>query len=193
VNRNLHGYEIVLGVTGGIAAYKAAALCSLLVRNDAKMTVVMTANAQRFVAPLTFGTLSGRQVHSNPFAAEKLHDLQHITVSRRADLVVVAPATANVIGKLAGGICDDLLSTLLNASDCADVLLAPAMNSAMWSHPATVRNVQTLRQWGCHFVGPESGRLACAEQGLGRMSEPETIVAAVVKLLADRKPKSCIS
>lgn len=178
----LSGSEILLGVSGGIAAYKAAGLCSQLVQAGAGVTVAMTEHAQHFVGALTFGALSGREVFTDLFAAEDGHDTQHISLTEKADLVVVAPATANIMAKMAAGICDDLLSTLL-ISASSEVLLAPAMNRHMWENPATARNVATLREQGCHFVGPESGRLACGDEGVGRMSEPEDILARIGELL----------
>ena len=189
MDTNLGDFEILLGVTGGIAAYKAAALCSLLVKSEAGVTVAMTGHAEKFVGPLTFSTLCGRAVFRDLFGAEKVYDAQHISLTSRADLIVVAPATANIMAKLAGGICDDLLSTVLCAAE-SDILLAPAMNQRMWNHPATARNLATLQEWGCHFVGPETGRLACGDTGAGRMSEPEAIFAAIVKLLEGRAPKA---
>ena len=188
MTRNLANYEVLLAVTGGIGAYKAAALCSQLVKLGAGVTVVMTAHAQRFVGPLTFSTLSGRQVYTEMFSDEQVYNLRHIALTDRADLIVVAPATANIIAKAAAGICDDLVSTLLCSGD-SEILFAPAMNERMWTHPATCRNVETLREWGCHFVGPERGRLACQVEGVGRMSEPEDILARVVELLADKTAK----
>jgi phosphopantothenoylcysteine decarboxylase/phosphopantothenate--cysteine ligase len=186
---NLSQYEILLGVSGGIAAYKAAQLCSLLCKHKAGVTVIMTDNAQKFIQPLTFSTLSRREVYGDIFAAAKIHDIHHISLTERADLLVVAPATANIIAKAAAGICDDLLSTLLCSAD-SEILLAPAMNQRMWNHPATQRNCEILRQFGYHFVGPESGRLACGDEGVGRMSEPEDIFAAIVDILSHKKPKA---
>jgi len=185
----LANYEVLLGITGGIAAYKAAAICSQLVQLDARLTVVMTENAQHFVGPLTFGSLSGRKVYTDLFGAESgIYDTAHISLAQRSDLIVVAPATANIIAKMAAGICDDLLSTLLAGAE-SDILLAPAMNQRMWQNRPTQRNVETLRQWGCHFVGPESGHLACDEEGIGRMSEPEVIVKRIIELLTAKSPK----
>jgi len=185
----LNGYEIVLGVTGGIAAYKAAALCSQLVQQGAGVSVVLTEHAQKFIQPLTFSTLSGRPVYSDLFAATEIYDPGHIRLATRADLIVVAPATANIIAKLAAGICDDLLSTLLCGAE-SDILLAPAMNQRMWRNPATMRNVQTLQQYGCHLIGPETGHLACAETGPGRMAEPDDILNRIIELLSRTKPKA---
>ena len=185
----LEKFEILLGITGGIAAYKAAVLCSQLVQQGAGVTVVMTTNAMRFVRPLTFGTLSGRKVHTDLFAVEDAYHTQHITLNQGADLIVVAPATANIMAKMAGGICDDLLSTLLCSAE-SDILLAPAMNQSMWNNQATQRNLKTLKEWGCHFTGPESGQLACGQKGIGRMSEPEEILKRIIEILAVKKPKN---
>ena len=184
----LEEYAILLGVSGGIAAYKAAVLCAGMVKEGATVTVAMTEHARQFMGPLTFGTLTGRQVHSDLFAAEKIYTPEHISLTEQADLIVVAPATANIIGKMAGGICDDLLSTLLAAAD-SEVLLAPAMNHRMWHNRAVKRNTATLQEWGCHIIGPESGRLACGDEAIGRMSEPEEILERVVELLTGKKPK----
>ena len=189
VTDDLKGYQILLGVSGGIAAYKAAALCSKLTQLNVAVSTVITAHAQRFVAPLTFAALSGCEVFSDLFAAEDQHDPQHISLTERADLIVVAPATANIIAKLAAGICDDLLSTLL-CSAASPILLAPAMNQRMWDNPVTQRNVETLKKLDRLFIGPESGRLACGDQGIGRMSEPEQIIQRIRELLAGRKPKA---
>jgi len=179
--QTLQGREILVGVTGGIAAYKAALLVSRLVQEGAAVSVVMTEHAQRFVGPLTFQALSRRPVYTDLFA-EGAYDTDHIALADRAEAAVVAPATANVIGKLAAGIADDLLSTVLVALR-VPVILAPAMNEAMWNHPAVQANVETLRRRRVRFVGPEEGRLACGTEGLGRMAEPETILAEIVRAL----------
>jgi len=198
--QTLRGREILVGVTGGIAAYKTAHLVSLLVEEGAAVSVVMTEHAQRFVGPLTFRTLTGRPVHTDLFAegaydadstspaeaAGGLRRAGHIALADRAEAAVVAPATANAIGKLAAGIADDLLSTVLLALR-VPVILAPAMNEAMWNHPAVQANVETLRRRGVRFVGPEEGRLACGTEGLGRMAEPETILAEIVAILGRKK------
>ena len=183
--QTLQGREILVGVTGGIAAYKAADLVSLLAQEGAAVSVVMTEHAQRFVGPLTFQALSRRPVYTDLFA-EGAYEADHIALADRAEAAVVAPATANVIGKLAAGIADDLLSTVLVALR-VPVILAPAMNEAMWNHPAVQANVETLRRRGVRFVGPEEGRLACGTEGLGRMAEPETILAEIVAVLGRKK------
>ena len=176
------GYEVLLGVTGGIAAYKSAELCSQLVQHGIGVTVVMTENARRFVGETTFTALSGRQVYTSLWEAEQSYDIHHISLTQRADLIVVAPATANIIAKTAAGICDDLLSTLLCGAD-SKVLLAPAMNERMWQNPITQRNVTLLRELGYEFTGPEPGRLACGSDGTGRMSEPAKIFERINQLL----------
>ena len=181
-------FEILLGVTGGIAAYKTAALCSRLVQNGAGVTVVMTAHAERFVGKLTFSTLTGRHVYTDLFDNPDVMDSQHIRLTHDADLMVIAPATANIIAKAATGICDDMLSTVICSAE-SDVLFAPAMNIRMWHHPATVRNVATLKEMGYPLIGPESGALACGDVGPGRMSEPENILARIEELLSQLKPK----
>ncbi len=178
----LANHVVVLGVTGGIAAYKAAVVCSHLVKLGADVQVVMTHNAEHFVGRLTFSTLSGRRVYTDLFEAEQAYEADHITLTDSAEIIVVAPATANIIGKAANGICDDMLSTLLISADCK-VLMAPAMNTRMWTNHAVQRNINQLQQWGYYFVGPAEGRLACGSQGKGRMSEPEDIVRSVVELL----------
>jgi phosphopantothenoylcysteine decarboxylase/phosphopantothenate--cysteine ligase len=169
-------------VTGGIAAFKTATLVSQFVQDGCGVTVAMTRHARRFVTPLTFQALTGRPVLTTLWAAHDPGALEHLRPTETADLIVVAPATANIIGKLAGGLADDLVSTLLLAAACP-VLLAPAMNARMWQHPAVQRNVAFLREQGILFVGPEDGWLACGDVGPGRMSAPEALRAAVVEKL----------
>ncbi|HIU33233.1 MAG TPA: bifunctional phosphopantothenoylcysteine decarboxylase/phosphopantothenate--cysteine ligase CoaBC [Candidatus Pullichristensenella excrementigallinarum] len=168
--------RIVLGVTGGIAAYKAAEIVSRLTRRGACVRVVMTANACKFLAPLTLETLSGNPVLTDTFGPRE--NLAHISLAKWADLFLIAPATANILGKLAGGIADDLLSTTAMAMRCP-IWIAPAMNNNMWNSRANQRNVQTLREWGVQMVGPARGRLACGDEDVGRMADPEEIVRAV--------------
>jgi phosphopantothenoylcysteine decarboxylase len=177
--------EIVLGVSGGIAAYKAAALASLLVQREARVTAVLTANARRFVGAATFAALTGRPVASRTFDPA-VHPLgAHIELAARADLVVVAPASADILAKAAGGAADDLLSTLLLCAECP-VVVAPAMNTAMWEKPAVQRNVAQLRADGVTIVSPGSGWLSCRQAGAGRMAEPEQIVGVIEETLAAR-------
>ncbi len=180
--------NILLGVTGGIAAYKAVDVARRLTRLGFRVKVVMTENATRLVGPPTF-----RAVTSNPVAISLFADggapMEHIDLAREADLVLVAPATANIIAKFAHGLADDLLSTTLLATR-APVVMAPAMNREMWSHPATVANLEILRERGVRLVGPESGSLACGEEGPGRMSEPEAIVETVLSIFGMRSALS---
>ena len=181
----LCGRSIIVGVTGGIAAYKTAVLVSHLVQAGAEVSVVMTDHAARFIGPLTFQTLSGRPVYTDLFAAPRTYQSDHIALADEADLVVVAPATANLLGKLAHGIADDLLSTLLLAID-VPLVLAPAMNDRMWAHPAVQANCKLLRSRGAVFVGPVQGRLACGATGTGRMAEPEDILRTITKIMGGR-------
>nr|QDY92639.1 coenzyme A biosynthesis bifunctional protein CoaBC [uncultured Planctomycetota bacterium] len=185
----LRGYEVLICVTGGIAAYKTAALVSKLVQDGCGVTVAMTRSARRFVGPTTFRALTGRPVLRSLWRTGESSQFQHLEPTEAADLVVVAPATANIIGKLAGGIADDLVSTLLLGAD-SPVLLAPAMNARMWQHPAVQRNITFLRDNGFGLVGPEEGWLACGEVGPGRMAEPQTLLAAIQEQLLSKPPQS---
>jgi len=185
--KKLAGKTIVLGITGGIAAYKAATLCSRLVGLGASVRVIMTEGATRFITPLTLQTLSRHPVATDVFDERDAAAVQHIDWADAADLVVVAPATANMIGKLAGGIADDMLSTTLLATT-APVVLAPAMNVHMWEHPAVVDNIRKLADRGVRFVEPGTGQLACGYVGKGRLAEPEEIASAIVAWLAGPKP-----
>ncbi|MCP5266022.1 MAG: bifunctional phosphopantothenoylcysteine decarboxylase/phosphopantothenate--cysteine ligase CoaBC [Burkholderiaceae bacterium] len=166
--------RIVLGVTGGVAAYKAAVLARDLMARGASVQVVMTAAGQRFVGAETFQALTGQPVFSDAWDARIENRMPHIELSRRADVVLVAPASADFLARIAHGLCDDLLATLCLARDCP-LLVAPAMNRQMWEHPATRRNVATLRDDGVGFIGPDSGVQACGETGEGRMLEPSDI------------------
>jgi phosphopantothenoylcysteine decarboxylase/phosphopantothenate--cysteine ligase len=180
----LSGRETLLCVTGGIACYKAADLASKLVAAGAGVNVAMTEAAERFVAPLTFQSLTRRRVYTSLWQATEDFDSAHIDLSERAELMIVAPATADILAKLASGLADDLVSTLLLARpQDGPLLVAPAMNTRMWEAPATRANVERLGQWGVQFVGPAEGRLACGTTGLGRMAEPDDILAAATKLL----------
>ena len=179
----LAGREIVVGVSGGIAAYKAAALTSLLVQRGAGVTAVLTSSARRFVGAATFAALTGRPVASRTFAPATFPLGGHIELAARADLVVVAPATADFLAKAAQGMADDLLSTLLVCAECP-VLVAPAMNSAMWSKAAVQRNVRQIEADGLSIVAPGTGWLSCRQQGTGRMAEPDEIMVAIEKALA---------
>ena len=187
----LSGKRIVLGVTGGIAAYKAAELLRLLIKQGATVQVVMTEAATHFVTPVTFQALSGNPVFTDQWDARKANNMAHIDLTRDADALLIAPASADFLAKLANGLANDLLSTLTLARDCP-LLVAPAMNRQMWENPATQRNVATLRGDGITLLGPASGEQACGEVGLGRMIEAEEIVAELIaffqpKLLKGKK------
>jgi phosphopantothenoylcysteine decarboxylase/phosphopantothenate--cysteine ligase len=179
------GPEIVVGVSGGIAAYKAAALTSLLVQDGAQVTAVLTRNARRFIGAATFAALTGRPVASRSFDPAAFPLGAHIELAAKADLVIVAPATADLLAKAAGGVADDLLTTLLLCAECP-VLYAPAMNAAMWEKPAVQRNVQQVAADGGIIVQPGTGWLSCRRQGTGRMAEPEEIAAVIRTTLAAR-------
>ncbi|HET7197715.1 MAG TPA: bifunctional phosphopantothenoylcysteine decarboxylase/phosphopantothenate--cysteine ligase CoaBC [Burkholderiales bacterium] len=181
----LTGKRILLGLTGGIAAYKAAELTRLLVRAGADVRVAMTEAATRFVTPLTFQALSGQPVWTDLWDARVPDGMGHIELSRDRELMVVAPASADFLAKLANGAADDLLSTLCVARRCP-LLVAPAMNVEMWQNPATQRNVARLRDDGVRFAGPAAGEQACGEVGLGRMAEPPQILGEIEALLGPR-------
>ena len=176
--------HIVVGVTGGIAAYKTCELVSRLTKRGAEVRVVMTEAAARFVSPLSFETLSGHPAYTDTF--DRKYEIGHVALAKWADLILVAPATANCMGKYACGIADDLLSTTLCAAR-QPVLLAPAMNAGMWRSAAVQANFETLKARGTHFVGPEAGHLACGDDDIGRMSEPATIAAAAEAILCPRR------
>lgn len=180
----LDGREVIVAVCGGIAAYKVADVVSKLVQLGAGVSVVMSAEAQKFITPLTFQALSGRVVRTSTFDLPDSSDPQHISLTERADLMLVAPATNNIIAKVAAGICDDLVSLMVCAAACP-VVFAPAMNDRMWDHPIAQENYAKLANLGYRFIGPESGWLACRNVGTGRLSEPQKIVDEVVKMLTD--------
>lgn len=187
----LSGKRVVVGVTGGIAAYKAAELVRLLRKQGAEVQVAMTEGATHFVTATTFQALSGQPVYLNQWDARMPNAMAHIDLSRQADLIVIAPASADFMARIANGMADDLLATMVLARACP-LLLAPAMNRQMWENPATQRNVATLRDDGVLVLGPASGEQACGEVGAGRMLEPEEIAEEVVafcmpKVLAGRR------
>ena len=182
----MKGHEIIVGVCGGIACYKTADVVSKLVQAGAGVTVVMTDEAQKFVAPLTFEALSGRPVRTGTFNLVDSSDPQHISLTEKSDLLLVAPATSNMLAKIACGLTDDLLSLMICASACP-VVLAPSMNHRMWDNPVTQENVTKLKKLGYQFIGPESGWLACRNVGAGRMTEPAEIVEQVAVMLGQAK------
>ncbi len=175
--------KIVVGITGGIAAYKAPELVRLLKKAGHEVRCAATEHALEFVARVTLETVSGAPLYSDLFASGRT---EHISLKDWGEMLVVAPATANIIGKVAGGIADDALSTLLLAFSGKPVIMAPAMNCEMWAHPAVQRNVETLKGWGICMVGPEEGELACGVNGMGRMAEPEQIADAICTMAAGR-------
>ena len=175
----LKNKTVLLGVTGGIAAYKAAALASALVKLHANVEVVMTANATKFVTPLTFEQLTGRRTMVDTFDRNFSHQVEHISLAERTDLVIIAPATANVCAKLAHGLADDMLTTTVLACRCPK-LIAPAMNTNMYENPVTQDNLNILRRYGWNVIEPASGRLACGAVGKGKMPEPEDLVQHIL-------------
>src|ERR1041385_8092288 len=180
--------NIALGVCGGIAAYKAVEVLRGLQRAGCVVRVAMTKRACEFVQPLTFRALSGSHVVVDDYAPDNPDPIAHITFSQTADLLIVAPATANIIAKFANGVADDFLtSTYLACS--APVLIAPAMNTTMWEHPATQRNLERLRADGVHIMEPDAGEMACGTIGPGRLNEPDRIVAAALELLGSTQKK----
>lgn len=186
---DLSGKQIIVAVCGGIAAYKAADVVSKLVQLGAGVTVCMTDEAQKFVAPLTFEALSRGPVRTGTFDLVESSDPQHIALTERADLMLVAPATANIIAKVAHGLCDDLVSLMVCAAACP-VVFAPAMNNRMWDNPITQENVAKLTRLGYRFIGPEEGWLACRNVGAGRLSEPQTILDEILKLVVAGENRS---
>jgi len=181
----MKGKVIILGVTGGIAAYKAAELLRLFMKAGADVHVIMTKAAQRFVTPLTFQTLSGNPVHTRMFNLIDQREIGHISLSERADIMVVAPATANFVGKVASGIADDLLTTTVMATK-APILIAPAMNTAMYHNPIYRENEEKLRRMGCHFVDPSTGMLACGWEGEGKLQDLSVIFEAARTVLSPK-------
>lgn len=179
----LKGKTVLLGVTGGIAAYKAAALASALVKQRAVVEVVMTKNATEFIAPLTFEQLTGRKVMVDTFDRNFIHQVEHISLAQRTDLVIIAPATANICAKLAHGLADDMLTTTVLACHCPK-LIAPAMNTNMYENPVTQDNLDTLRHYGWDVITPANGRLACGAVGAGKLPEPEELLQHILRHLA---------
>lgn len=175
--------EILLGVTGGIAAYKSADLCSKLVQAGAKVSVIMTEAAHQFIGQTTFEALTNRPVNTAPFDAKEHHRGEHIGLAQRADLVIVAPATASAIARFALGLSDDLLSTTVLATT-ATVFVAPAMNCDMWAKSPVQRNVAQIREDGMQIIDPEEGWLSCGQVGAGRMAAPQTILARLARHLS---------
>ena len=185
----MKGRRICLGVTGCIAATKAAQFASSLVQAEAEVTVVMTEAATRFVGPLTFEALTRRPVHLDMWRHSDQFNPKHVALADWAEVILVAPATADILGKVASGIADDLLSTVIMSAD-VPVIFAPAMNSRMWTNPIVTANVERLREFGYRFVEPEEGYLACGTSGVGRLADPKQILSALAELLAQNPPEA---
>ncbi len=186
---NLDGLNILLGVSGGISAYKSVDLASKLTAVGANVKTMMTENACQLVMPKSFEAVTGSIVYTNLWSTSSDFQISHINLIDWADIVVVAPATANIIGKVAGGICDDLLSTILCVCWEKPSFLVPAMNVHMWENPAVQRNVKTVEDMGFKLIGPQQGRLACGTTGTGRMSEPADILKVIGQTALQIKDK----
>ncbi len=185
---NLSDLNVLLGVSGGVAAYKAVYLASKLTAAGARVNTVMTENACRLVGPKSFEAVTNSAVFTSLWdTAEQFSQPGHIKLLDWADIIVVAPATANIIGKLANGICDEILSTILCAGVNKPMLLAPAMNEDMWGNPAVQRNIKAVADMGVELIGPETGRLACGTEGIGRMTEPQVILERIEKITSKIK------
>jgi len=178
---NLKNKKIIIGISGSIAAYKACEIIRLLIKSGALVTPVMTKNASEFITPLTIQTLSRNKVYLNMFATDFNWEIEHISIAKKAELLLIAPATANIIAKIASGIADDALTTLVLSVKCP-VVICPAMNSEMYKNPVTQKNILYLKKVGYHFIGPEKGELACCDNDIGRMSEPEKILSEILNL-----------
>jgi len=185
---SLKGKKVIIGLTGGIACYKIPYLVRYLVKDGAEVRVVMTEHATKFITPLTMETVSRHPVYHDMFADREFVSTQHIELAHWADLYVIAPTTANVMAKLAHGICDDLLTTVLCATD-KPILIAPAMNPGMWHNKVTQRNLQMLKELGYHFIGPDTGEMAEKQVGVGRMVEPAGLFEEAKRLLATGSKK----
>ena len=178
---------VVIGVTGGIAVYKALDVISALRKKDIEVHVIMTESASKFVNPLTFQSISQNMVVTDMFAEPKAWEIQHISLAQKADLMLIAPATANIIGKVANGIADDMLSTTIMAASKAKVIFAPAMNTNMYQNRIVQGNIEKLKSYGYEFIEPSSGRLACGDIGIGKLADVNTIVERVLIELSDKE------
>jgi len=183
--------NILLGVSGGVAAYKAVDLASKLAAAGATVNTIMTDSACQLIGPKSFEAVTGQPVYTSLWSASEEYQIGHVNLADWADIVVVAPATANIIGKIANGICDDLLSTTLCVCwpliKSGVALLAPAMNDNMWNNPAVQRNIKIVKEMGFQLIGPVEGRLACGTEGIGRMAEPQDILKAIEKIASKIK------
>ena len=179
----LKGKTVILGITGGIACYKAAELTSLLVKQHADVNVIMTKGATEFMSPLTFEALTGNKVHTDIFDKDSGTEIPHISLSGKADALIIAPATANVIAKLAHGLADDMLTSTVLAAQCPKII-APAMNTRMYENPVTADNIEALKKYGWRVITPDSGRLACGDTGKGKLPAPEKLLEGVINEIA---------
>ena len=183
--------NVLLGVSGGVAAYKAVDLASKLTAAGAAVKTIMTENACRLIRPKSFEAVTGQQVYTSLWSESEEYQTGHISLADWADIVAVVPATANIIGKIANGICDDLLSTTICVCwpliKMGAAILAPAMNDNMWNNPAVQRNIEIIKDMGFKLIGPVEGRLACGTEGIGRMSEPQDILEAIEKVASKTK------
>ena len=186
---HLDNLNVLLGVSGGVAAYKAVDLAGKLTAAGAGVNTVMTENACRLISPKSFEAVTRSAVFTSLWQSSAEFNISHIALVDWADIVVVAPATANIIAKVANGICDDLLSTILCVCWVKPALLAPAMNNNMWLNPAVQRNVETVRSMGFQLTGPKKGRLACGVEGIGRMSEPQDILERIEEIASKTKKR----
>ncbi len=180
--QNIAGVKVLLGVSGAVAAYKAVDLASKLAAAGAEIRTIMTEAACQLIRPKSFEAVTAGPVYTSLWSSQADYKIGHISLAQWADIIVVVPATANIIAKVANGICDDLLSTVICACWARPVLLAPAMNENMWANPAVQCNVKAVEQMGFALIGPEKGRLACGAEGTGRMSEPTAILEAIGKM-----------
>ncbi len=185
----MKGKRILIGVTGGIAAYKMADTVSMLVKTGAEIDVIMTKNATNFITPLTFETLTNRRCIVDTFARDFEFDVAHVSLAKAADVILIAPATANVIAKLAHGIADDMLTTTILAAKCPK-LIAPSMNTAMLENPITQNNIEILKKYGFEIIDPDSGRLACGDSGKGKLPSPEILKECIERCVARKKTLS---
>jgi phosphopantothenoylcysteine decarboxylase/phosphopantothenoylcysteine decarboxylase/phosphopantothenate--cysteine ligase len=175
--------EVILGVTGSIAAYKAAEIANLLVKSKVNVNVIMTSAATKFIAPQTFQTLTKNKVYTDMFEEITYHDVRHISLAQKADCLVIAPATANIIGKIASGIADDMLSTVIMAIKNKPVIICPAMNTAMYENPVVQDNMNKLKGYGYQFIEPKESLLACGDSGKGALADIESIVTAIKSVI----------
>jgi phosphopantothenoylcysteine decarboxylase/phosphopantothenoylcysteine decarboxylase/phosphopantothenate--cysteine ligase len=182
--------NIILGITGSIAAYKGAEIANTLTKEGNAVHVIMTSSAQRFITPITFQTLTKNKVYTELFDEHSYEDVRHIALAQQADLALIAPATANIIAKIASGIADDMLSTVILAIQKKPVVLCPAMNTAMYENPVTRDNIKKLTAYGYHFVEPRESALACGDLGKGALADLNTIIETVHRLLEQGNGKN---